>query len=201
MSTDPKTLLDAVPQGSGHALDLGGGAGALKEILEQKGYQYLNAEIQRRKTVASLVLTDAHNLPFKDGVFALVVSNDSLEHFLRPQEVVAEVGRVLATGGQFIIHVPFLQPFHGNDTYRYTPVGLRYLLSDVAGLEIVSLESPLWIFSILSSILTDICNKINLAFLRSPILNIGRIIDSWFTNRRSSPRSFAASYLVIARKR
>ena len=200
MSSDPKLLLDAVLPGRGYALDLGGGSGRLRKALEHKGYRYVNADLRRREGDNALVIGNAQNLPFQDGVFAVIVSNDSLEHFLAPHEVVCEVARVLGKGGEFVIHVPFLQPFHANDTYRYTPVGLRYLLSDLAGLEIVRLESPLWIFSILGFIVIGVCRKAGLSLFEGQIEGVCRAIDCWLTNLLDGPRSLAASYLVVARK-
>lgn len=70
MSTDVRWLEEAIPEGKGLALDLGGGQGALGDILERKGWQYINLDIRPGQRPSS-VCGDAHSLPFKDSVFSL----------------------------------------------------------------------------------------------------------------------------------
>jgi ubiquinone/menaquinone biosynthesis C-methylase UbiE len=47
---------------------------------------------------------DAKAMPFKDGEFDLIVSNDSLHHWDDPLLVFDEIARVLKDGGRCIIH-------------------------------------------------------------------------------------------------
>lgn len=52
------------------------------------------------------VVADVRNLPFKDGSFAAVVSNSTLDHFTGGEEVAAalsELSRVLRPGGRLIL--------------------------------------------------------------------------------------------------
>lgn len=74
-------------------------------------------------------VVDAHRIPFRDDLFALVLAAQVLEHTARPWEVAAEVERVTAPGGRVQIEVPFAFPGHGQpyDFYRFTPSGLRFL--------------------------------------------------------------------------
>jgi SAM-dependent methyltransferase len=46
---------------------------------------------------------DAEELPFADETFDTVVSLGSLEHFLHPEAAIAEMARVLKTGGTLIL--------------------------------------------------------------------------------------------------
>jgi ubiquinone/menaquinone biosynthesis C-methylase UbiE len=71
---------------------------------------------------------DAQRLLFASNSFDLIVSSDTLEHFLQPAVVLGEVTRVLKGGARLIIWVPFLHPFHGDDYFRYPPLGLRSLM-------------------------------------------------------------------------
>ncbi|MDI6631230.1 MAG: class I SAM-dependent methyltransferase, partial [Thermoanaerobacteraceae bacterium] len=133
MSAEPELILELITpelivSGGGIALDLGGGRGGLRQPLEKLGYRYLNLDIQRFNERNPDLIGDAHQLPFKDSVFQAVISKDSLEHFAEPWKVVREVHRVLKDGGYFVIWVPFMHPFHGDDFYRYTPLGLQHLL-------------------------------------------------------------------------
>lgn len=152
MSADVRRLEEATPEGKGLALDLGGGQGALHALVEKKGWRCVNLDIRPGKNLFS-VCGDAHNLPFKDSVFSLVVAKDSQEHFEQPWVVVREVWRILSSGGMFVIWVPFMWPFHGDDFYRYTPLALEHLL---AGFRIVRFGTPLWVFSVIGLAVTEI---------------------------------------------
>ncbi len=105
MSAEVHWLSEAIPEGNGLALDLGGGQGKLRMLLERKGWQYVNADLRPGRNGAA-VCADAHYLPFRDGVFGLIVAKDALEHFENPWRVMEEVRRVLANGGILVIWVP-----------------------------------------------------------------------------------------------
>jgi ubiquinone/menaquinone biosynthesis C-methylase UbiE len=47
---------------------------------------------------------DAKNMPFEDGEFDFVISNDSLHHWDDPVHVLNEIARVLKDDGQCIVH-------------------------------------------------------------------------------------------------
>ncbi len=147
MSSENRWVLEVIPEGNGLALDLGGGRGSLGPHVEAKGYKYINLDIRRFENRQPTVLGSAHELPFRDEVFDVVISKDSLEHFLEPWRAVSEVYRILKPEGLFVIWVPFIHPFHGDDVYRYTHLGIGYLLRDFV---IVRLESPFWVFSLLA---------------------------------------------------
>lgn len=133
-------VLEAVPDGSFVIFGLGGGNGIFRSSLEGLGHRDINLDIRRVGTAEPSLIGDAHRLPFKDGIFGIVISKDSLHFFLNPWLVVKEVGRVLEENGRLIILVPFMHPFHGGDLYRYSPAGLRHLLGDF---EFVRLDTPL----------------------------------------------------------
>src|SRR5262245_45844689 len=111
MSSDTSLILEAIPHGTGIVLDLGGNDGMLRQPLEERGYRYVNLDIQRFGNAEPSLIGDAHCLPFKDGMLDMVVSKDTLEHFLQPWLVVKEVHRVLKKGGLFAIWVPFMHGF------------------------------------------------------------------------------------------
>src|SRR5207249_218504 len=130
MSSDAELTLEAIPNGTGLVLDLGGNQGMLRQPLEERGYRYINLDFRHFGSGEPSLLGDAHQLPFKDDALDMVVSKDTLEHFIQPWAAVKEVHRVLKTGGQFVIWVPWMHPFHEDDFYRYSPLGLRSLLKD-----------------------------------------------------------------------
>ena len=198
MSADIKFVLELIPPGHGWVLDLGGGKGMMKGPLKELGYQYVNIDIDKTGDTGQSIVGDAHVLPFKDECFELLISKDTLEHFLKPWAVVNDVHRVLKKNGLFIIWVPFMHPFHGNDLYRYTPLGLQHLLRDF---EIVSFESPLWVFTVMGSVGSQILKRIHLDFMAPLIKRFCIAIDTVLTQHLKQPLSFAAAYRVVACKR
>lgn len=74
-------------------------------------------------------IADAHDLPFADGNFDLVVAVAVLEHVADPQRCVGEIWRVLASGGLVFAITPFMQPVHmgAHDFTRFSPLGHRRL--------------------------------------------------------------------------
>jgi SAM-dependent methyltransferase len=67
-----------------------------------------------------------------DNTFDLAILDQTLEHLREPERALAEVRRVLKSGGMAIVTTPFLIPVHpGNgygDYYRWTPDGLALVL-------------------------------------------------------------------------
>ena len=95
-------------------LDLGCGTGALTaQVLEQDprrqvaGLDLSEGMLARARASlgdrAALVQGDSEHLPFPDGSFDVVYSCDSFHHYPDPAAVLAEVGRVLAPGGVFLL--------------------------------------------------------------------------------------------------
>jgi SAM-dependent methyltransferase len=198
MSSDVRLILEAIPHGTGVVLDLGGGRGSLRQPLQERGYRYINLDIQHLEPREPSLLSDAHRLPFKDASLDRVVSKDTLEHFLAPYDVVREVHRVLKEGGEFIIWVPFMHPFHGTDFYRYTPLGLRHLLRDF---ELVAFESPLWVFTVVGQAVVECFKRMRLGFVERPFEWWFGALDRLFTRSQKHPASFAAAYRIVACKR
>jgi ubiquinone/menaquinone biosynthesis C-methylase UbiE len=68
-------------------------------ISECQGHRYINLDSRRFEHGEPSLIGDAHRLPFKDATLDMVVSKDTLEHFLEPWVAVKEVHRVLKEGG------------------------------------------------------------------------------------------------------
>jgi SAM-dependent methyltransferase len=198
VSGDKRYLLARVPAGSGRALDLGGGVGMLRAPITARGYDYVNLDMT--PVGGRAVRGDAHRLPFSDAAFQVIVSGDSLEHFPEPRQAIAEARRVVVADGRFVIWVPFLHPFHGDDFYRYTPLGLRHLLEG-EGFEIESIEAPLWAASVMAQILIAPLQRAGLGGLEGPLERAGAWLDARLARFQSRDMSFAAAYLVVARPR
>lgn len=75
------------------------------------------------------VVGDAHHLPYADGSVDAIFCEAVLEHLERADVAVAEMRRVLRSGGQVFAATPFLQHYHGHpDHYQnFTLTGHRRL--------------------------------------------------------------------------
>ena len=73
---------------------------------------------------------DGITFPFKDGEFELVLVTQVLEHISNPDDVLAEIYRVLKNRGKLIMTVPFIWDEHEqpHDYRRYTSFGIKHLL-------------------------------------------------------------------------
>lgn len=74
-------------------------------------------------------ICDAHDLPFANGTFGMVIAVAILEHVADPQRCVKEFHRVLRPEGWIYAATPFLQPVHmgAYDFTRFTHLGHRRL--------------------------------------------------------------------------
>jgi len=77
----------------------------------------------------TVLVADAHKLPFEDGVFDGVWVQAVLEHVLEPATVVAELHRVLRPDGLVYAETPLMQQVHERayDFTRFTQSGHRWL--------------------------------------------------------------------------
>lgn len=106
------------PKG-GKILDIGSADGTFTKVVFDKSkadkiigidvlprtVSYARRRFARSKKMKFLV-ADAHNLPFKDEEFDLVVCLETLEHVEDPKRVLREIRRVLRKDGSLIVLVP-----------------------------------------------------------------------------------------------
>ncbi len=78
------------------------------------------------------VVADAHNLPFDDESFDIVLSVDVLEHLRDPRQAISEMKRVLKKEGRVILTTRFVYPIHDSphDYWRFTKYGMQELFKD-----------------------------------------------------------------------
>jgi len=97
--------------GSSVVLDVGAGAG----IVEQMNFRGLAAKVcgidLDPRVLENSYLDDARvtggeSIPYDDGTFDVVFSDNVLEHLSEPEQVFAEVARVLRPGGVFLFKTP-----------------------------------------------------------------------------------------------
>ena len=87
---------------------------------------------------------DAHDLPIADASFDAVLQTAVLEHVLYPEAVIAEMRRVLRSGGLVYSELPFMQQVHEGayDFYRATLTGHRRWFNAFEEIEAGVLAGP-----------------------------------------------------------
>jgi SAM-dependent methyltransferase len=98
-------LLSRLPAGA-RVLDLGAAGGSFPDARPDVCVVRIDLKFAENGASGRLVLGDAAHLPFADGVFDLLVSNHSLEHFVELEAVVREMGRVARRGAGLYVAVP-----------------------------------------------------------------------------------------------
>jgi SAM-dependent methyltransferase len=98
-------IASSVPQGKGRILELGSGAGFLKDFIPG----LLTSEVFRC-TDADVVL-DGRHLPFRSGVLKAIVMVDVFHHIPDAGAFLEEASRCLAPYGVVLMVEPWVTPF------------------------------------------------------------------------------------------
>jgi SAM-dependent methyltransferase len=106
-------------------LDAGCGQRPFERLFGGSLYVGNDVDLSARPSVVA----DNAELPFRDGVFDLVIASETLEHTLRHEQAVSEFIRVTRPGGYIFVSVPFMYPVHGApfDFQRFTEFKLARL--------------------------------------------------------------------------
>ena len=101
--------------------------------IEVSGHSHENENVD--------VYYDGKTLPFKDNTFDGVVSSEVFEHVFNLEDIVKELNRVLKTGGEMLVTVPFVWNEHEipYDFGRYTSFGISAIL-ERNGFEVMELR-------------------------------------------------------------
>jgi len=141
-----------------NVLDLGCGDGGMLRIINERYPETKLSGLTVRedeKKAASVGdfdvrVGDAHNLPWDNEIFDLVIARHMLEHSIAPLLVLSEVNRVLKPGGKFIICVPGIESewiVKWEDHFSMLPkLAWEKLFCD-AGFEIEKNQNGVWLAS------------------------------------------------------
>lgn len=194
-------------------LDLGCADKPFEEFFTQYTDKYIGVDWTScfHDSKADIVADLNGELPIENDFADTIVSLNVLEHLYNPQGFLKESYRVLKDGGTIILHIPFQWWVHEapHDYFRYTPYGLRYLLSE-AGYTDIKVQP-------VAGFYTTILMKMNYFSLRAiKGSNFRRkIVENllkpfWYINQKLAPildsmhRGWsleAQSFFVVAKKK
>jgi len=152
---------------------------------------------------APALVCDAHDLPFEDGAFDLVVCEAVLEHVFDPKRCAAEMHRVLRPGGLVFATTPFMQQVHMGafDFFRFTRSGHRALFASFDEIEsgIATGPASVLVWSVEYFLLAWTANL----WLRRAAKGATRLLLGWLTqldhllaNRRSALDGAGGFYFI-----
>jgi SAM-dependent methyltransferase len=90
--------------------------------------RYLLPDVPRGEAVGNIACQDIEDLTYPDESFDVFITQDVLEHVLRPDRAVSEIARVLRPGGAHVFTVPI---YHGRQTLvrvASSDAGIQFLL-------------------------------------------------------------------------
>lgn len=92
----------------------------------------------------TIVICDAHDIPFADLSFDAVIAQAVLEHVVDPERCVSEIYRVLKHNGILYAETPFMQQVHGGryDFTRFTHLGHRRLFRRFSEIDSGIVDGP-----------------------------------------------------------
>lgn len=134
IATDVAAVAEATAPDGARVLEVGCGPGRLSiQLARQHGLDVTGldldpAMIERARANSdhagdgdergsSFLVGDVASLPFPDGSFDLIVSTLSMHHWADPEAGLAEIGRVLRSGGRALVwdFRPGVRSFHAHD--------------------------------------------------------------------------------------
>lgn len=139
-------------------------------------------------------------LPFGEAEFDTVLLSDVLEHIFEPQELCAEVARVLRPGGHLVCNTPFHYWLHEvpHDFYRYTGFALRRLAQD-AGLEVTVLVSTGGAGCVLADLVAKQAQRVP-ALGKTIAVGVQALARPRMRAVDPAPELFPFGYFMVARK-
>jgi SAM-dependent methyltransferase len=136
-------------------LDAGAGDAPYRELFAHCDYVTADwTNSPHEQAHSSDITASLYALPVGDASFDAVLSTQVLEHVAEPSLVLSELHRVLRPGGRLYLTVPLVGELHEEpyDYYRYTPHGLRHLLT-AAGFHVESVTARNGYFTTLAGLM------------------------------------------------
>ena len=107
----------------------------MEPIYDNESFEIVGSDVSFGEYTS--LISDGHDLPFKDCTFDCVIVQAVLEHVLDPHRCVAEIHRVLKPTGIVYGETPFMQQVHMQeyDFTRFTHLGHRWLFKNFEEIE------------------------------------------------------------------
>ena len=145
-----KRVQEMLGKGQFRLLDLGCGDGPHRRFIQQAGYEWVGCDWDGSVDPKALARAGSEldgkvikygglKLPFQDKFFDTVWSYQSLEHVRHPEITIAEVSRCLRKDGLFAGSASFLEPYHAQSTFGYTPYGFQ-IICERHGIELLTIQ-------------------------------------------------------------
>jgi SAM-dependent methyltransferase len=134
-----KAMRVAAPYATGRLLDVGCGDKPYEALFDPHVREYVGCEYESTYDGSANaskgkadVIYSGDRMPFEDGTFDTVLSNQVAEHVPDPAHFIADLARVLRVGGRLILTVPFSYRVHSvpNDFHRFTRFALQKYAAD-----------------------------------------------------------------------
>lgn len=183
-------------------LDVGGRYQPYRPLFSGKARRYLACDILRTELVD--VIGQGELLPFAANTFDVVIATQVFDCFSDPHNAAGQIHGVLKSGGCLMMSVAAAAPrFVDDECWRFTPKGIRQILSSFSSVVIVpELSSIGGVMRTLNLAINTFCRN---KFLRSlasitvcPLLNlIGAGLEALHLTNNDQ---FTPNYSVLAIK-
>ena len=111
------------------------GRNLLRDVTVNDNWEFIGLDINAGRNV-DIVSEDPYKYPFEDNTFDVVLSSNTAEHVQDMHRWIKEVARI--SKGLVWIMVPNTFREHGKfDYWRIMPRGMRYLMADIGGLDVI----------------------------------------------------------------
>lgn len=192
----------------GKIIDLGCGTMPFRACVTDAVTVYHGLDISAKSPALSLI-GDVQNLSMlKDASYDGAICLEVLEHVPEPAVALTEIARILKPGGTLLVSVPHLSRLHDlpHDYYRFTHIGLRYLL-EKHGFTVVQLQPKGGIFTFIGHQLSTVLITAtwSMPVLKPLVWQVNKwllTLGCYFLDKITGKAgTFAAGYVAIATKR
>ncbi len=183
-----------LPKLLGSTLDIGSKNRRYDYLLKQKPIAVDLLENKEREVLVG----DITNLSFTDRSFQSVICLEVLEYVSDSKRAVNEIARVLSSGGEAVISIPFMYRVH-QDKIRYTEEGLKELFKEhFSSVEILPIGNFYTvILDIIRGKIILIKSKLLKYLCYLPYVFLLLLLPIF---RLSKDRNFASGYVILAKK-